>query len=115
MKLSTLLKKCTQGEFYLGVGTQHCFHSGNRVAVCHACGPVDDPTEETVAEFWPADGDKDRHDAQLYVHMRRTYTQMLDTLKGVVTMVEYYNKHEGCLVTLADLRDTIRNAENVKP
>lgn len=55
--------KTTPGPWYMGVGSQHCFHAGNRVAIC--AGTSDGEGEQTIAEVWPTNGDQDIADGRL--------------------------------------------------
>ena len=83
MKFKELQAKATPGEWYLGVGTQYCFHPGNRVAMCVGFEEAGEQSECTLAEFWPADHDKDIIDAQLMLHCRKHFAEVMQALEGV--------------------------------
>jgi hypothetical protein len=83
MTFKELQAKATPGEWYLGVGTQYCFHSGNRVAMCVGFEEGGEQSECTLAEFWPADHDKDIIDAQLMLHCRKHFARLLSVLEAV--------------------------------
>ena len=83
MKFKELQAKATPGEWYLGVGTQYCFHPGNRVAMCVGFEEAGEQSECTLAEFWPADHDKDIIDAQLMLHCRKHFAKVLQALEDM--------------------------------
>ena len=61
----------------LQVGEQCCFHSGNRVALTVWHGlDTEEPTNETIAEFWPASNDLDIKDAKFVLEAVNSHAEL---------------------------------------
>jgi hypothetical protein len=88
MDIKVFMASATPGEFYLGIGEQYCFHSGNRVAMCVGTEDGGEQGEVTVAEFWPADNNVDVIDAKLLLHCKKQFMPLLDALEELIEEID---------------------------
>ena len=57
----------TPAPWNIEIGSEHCFHDGNRIAITHTftMDGLDETATQTIAEIWPGDDDCDIKDARL--------------------------------------------------